>query len=86
MDLNGARMIDTLAHHSAQALRLGSGARSVLAIMAQLWLPMGQEAASGLLSSAGRITLANQAGLEPATCGFGDRRSTKLSYWNIRTD
>ena len=27
--------------------------------------------------------LAGQEGLEPPTCGFGDRRSTNWSYWPI---
>ena len=27
--------------------------------------------------------LARQEGLEPPTCGFGDRRSTNWSYWPI---
>src|SRR4030095_11826978 len=27
------------------------------------------------------ITVAGQEGLEPPTCGFGDRRSTNWSYW-----
>ena len=28
--------------------------------------------------------LAGQEGIEPPTCGFGDRCSTKLSYWPMR--
>ena len=27
--------------------------------------------------------LAGQEGLEPPTCGFGDRRSTNWSYWPV---
>ncbi len=27
------------------------------------------------------ISVAGQEGLEPPTCGFGDRRSTNWSYW-----
>ena len=27
------------------------------------------------------LELAGQEGLEPPTCGFGDRRSTNWSYW-----
>src|SRR5438876_12207598 len=27
--------------------------------------------------------LAGQEGLEPPTCGFGDRRSTNSSYWPV---
>src|SRR5262245_47558061 len=30
-----------------------------------------------------RQTLAGQEGLEPPTCGFGDRRSTNSSYWPV---
>ena len=29
------------------------------------------------------LELAGQEGLEPPTCGFGDRRSTNWSYWPI---
>ena len=29
------------------------------------------------------IIFTGQAGFEPATCGFGDRRSTSWSYWPI---
>ena len=31
-------------------------------------------------------TQAGQAGIEPATYGFGDRCSAKLSYWPVRAD
>ena len=31
------------------------------------------------------LELAGQEGLEPPTCGFGDRRSTNWSYWLVQT-
>ena len=33
------------------------------------------------MQAAHAVELAGQEGLEPPTCGFGDRRSTNWSYW-----